>query len=116
MTVGRVLRYQDGEWRPIGEPLPAFEHAPPTPQLLLAPWVLPRDLEVEALDVVVVGELAHQLVGRCTPDDPAVQQLAQQTMLFHGAEAAATWLSQVEVWMGHRRDPGRPWLTPKPGR
>ncbi|MEM9713885.1 MAG: hypothetical protein AAGA17_16825, partial [Actinomycetota bacterium] len=81
--VGRLLRHDGDRWAPLGEPLPAFDHAPPTPTLQLAPWVLPAELGPQAFDVVVVGELAHQLLGRCEPDDVAVQQLAQQTALFH---------------------------------
>lgn len=110
--VGRVMRHDDERWAAIGEPLPAFRHAPPTPSLPLAPWVLPTELGPRAFDVVVVGELAHQLLARCEADDPAVTQLVEQTLLFHPVDEARAWLAAVEVWLGRRLDPDRPWPTP----
>ncbi|MEO1060863.1 MAG: hypothetical protein AAFZ07_05550 [Actinomycetota bacterium] len=110
--VGRLLRHDGERWSTVGEPLPPFEHAPPTPTLQFAPWVLPRELEPAAFDVVVVGELAHQLLGPCADDDPAVTQLVEQTLLFHPADEVAAWLAGVEVWIGRRLDPDRPWPTP----
>lgn len=106
------MRHDGERWAPIGEPLPAFEHAPPMPDLPLAPWVLPADPAPRVGDVVVVGELAHQLLTRCPPDDVAVTQLVEQTLLFHPAEDAAAWLAQVEVWLGRRLDPDREWPLP----
>ncbi|MEM8925801.1 MAG: hypothetical protein AAGD35_20040 [Actinomycetota bacterium] len=111
-AVGRLLRATgDDGWAPVGEPLPPFDHAPPAPSLALAPWVLPATLEPRAFDVVVVGELAHQLLGRCDPDDEAVIRLFEQTALLHGPEAAAAWLAEVEVWLGRRLD-RTPWPRP----
>ncbi|MEM9714574.1 MAG: hypothetical protein AAGA17_20295, partial [Actinomycetota bacterium] len=75
-------------------------------------WVLPAELGPQAFDVVVVGELAHQLLGRCEPDDVAVQQLAQQTALFHPVDEARAWMATVEVWIGRRLDPAQPWPEP----
>jgi hypothetical protein len=110
--VGRVMRWDGARWTPVGEPLPAFEHAPPMPQLPFAPWVLPRDLHPQAFDVVVVGELAHQLMAQCAPDDDAVVALADQAMLFLEPEDVMRWMMQVEVWLGRKLDPSRPWPAP----
>ena len=112
MTVGRLLRHDGCRWEPVGEPLPPFRHAPPAPTAIVAPWVLPRELGPRANDVVVIGELAHQLVVRCLEDDPAFIALVQQTMLFHEPAAVAAWLAEIEVWMGRRLDQGRPWPLP----
>jgi hypothetical protein len=113
--VGRVLRWDGTTWQPLGEPLPAFEHAPPMPQLPFAPWVLPRELACRAFDVVVVGELAHQLMAQCAPDDEAVETLLDQTMLFLEPDEAMRWLVQVEVWIGRKLDQSRPWPAPPAG-
>lgn len=103
------MRHGENGWAPVGEQLPPFPHAPPRPQVPIAPWVLPRDLEPASFDVVVVGELAHQLITRCEGDDPIVMELAEQTAVLHGVEATRAWLAEVEVWLGHRLEPGRPW-------
>jgi hypothetical protein len=109
---GRLLRYDGERWRPVGDPLPAFEHAPPTPQLPFAPWVLPRALAPRAFDVVVVGETAHQLLARCADDDVAVESLAAQSMLFYEPHEVMRWLTGIEVWLGRRLEPDRPWPPP----
>ncbi len=106
------MRWQPQGWEPVGDPLPPFAHAPPAPQLLLAPWVLPRDLAPRAYDVLVVGELAHQLLTKCERDDPLYIELAEQTMLFNEREQAMAWLAEIEVWVGRRLDPGREWPQP----
>lgn len=115
-AVGRLMRFRDGGWHPFGEPLPPFAHAPPAPQLLLAPWVLPNDPSPQQYDVIVVGELAHQLLTRCEPDDPIYLELAQQTMLFAEHDDVMAWLETVEVWVGKRLDPGTDWPTPRPSK
>lgn len=107
------MRHGSGGWAPIGEPLPPFAHAPPKPQLLVAPWVLPRELEARAYDVLVVGELAHQLLTRCERDDPLYLELAEQTMMFNEQEQALAWLAEIEMWVGRRLDPGRDWPLPR---
>jgi hypothetical protein len=112
-AVGRLLRHGETGWMPVGEPLPPFGHAPPAPQLLLAPWVLPKDLEPRAYDVIVVGELAHQLLTQCQPDDPIYVELAQQTMMFAEQAHVVEWLAQIEVWVGRRLDPGAEWPLPR---
>lgn len=106
------MRWQAPVWTPIGEPLPPFPHAPPAPQLLLAPWVLPREPAPQAYDVLIIGELAHQLLTRCEPDDPIYLELAEQTMIFNGREQTLAWLAEVEVWIGRRLASGRDWPTP----
>ncbi|MEM7326522.1 MAG: hypothetical protein AAF531_25780 [Actinomycetota bacterium] len=113
--VGRLMRWGDSGWSPVGEPLPPFAHAPPAPQLLLAPWVLPQDPPPRAYDILVIGELAHQLVTRCERDDPIYAELAEQTMLLNGREATLAWLAEIEVWIGRRLDPGRDWPAPPSG-
>lgn len=113
-TVGRLLRFDDGRWQPVGEPLPPFAHAPPDPTLPVAPWVLPRDPAPAAADVLVLGELAHQLLVRCQPDDPLYAELAEQTMLFRSPEETMAWLAEIELWVGRRLDPGKPWPTGLP--
>ncbi|MEL7157256.1 MAG: hypothetical protein AAFN30_11720 [Actinomycetota bacterium] len=108
---GRLFRHDGRQWRVVGDRLPPFPHAPPTPQRPIAPWVLPREPAPRARDVVVVGELAHQLLERCPEHDPAYEQLVQQTLLFNEPDAARAWLASVEVWFGRRLDPSRPWPT-----
>lgn len=110
--VGRVFRHDGTAWQPIDEPLAAYGHAPPAPQLAYAPWVLPASIEARVGDVVTWGEHAHRLLARCGPDDPAVEHLAAQTMLWHELDEAVAWLNQVEVWMGQLLDGGRPWPLP----
>ena len=112
--VGRLLRYDDGRWAPVGEPLPPFAHAPPDPRLPVAPWVLPRDLAAREADVLVVGELAHQLLVRCQRDDPLYLELAEQTMLLRDHDETMAWLAQIELWVGRRLDPDQPWPTTLP--
>jgi hypothetical protein len=109
---GRLMRHDGERWCAVGELLAPFEHAWPMPQLLFAPWVLPRELGARVHDVVVVDELAHQLMMRCADDDPAVSRLAQQTMLFHDVAETIAWLGQIEVWMGRRLDPTKAWSAP----
>lgn len=111
-AVGRLLRWDGQHWGTVGDPLPAFEHAPPTPQLPFAPWVLPIELGAAAYDVVVVGEIAHQLMIRCAEDDEVFEQLANQAMLFFEMHEVMRWLTEVEVWMGRRLDPTQPWSPP----
>lgn len=106
------MRWGDLGWEPVGEPLPPFAHAPPAPELLVAPWVLPKDLQPRTYDILVVGELAHQLVHRCESDDPLYIELAEQTMLFNEQDQTMAWLAQIEVWVGRRLDQTRPWPTP----
>lgn len=113
--VGRLFRHDGERWLPIDEPLPGFSHAPPTPQQIFAPWVLPRALTPRAGDVITWGEYAHQLLAQCGPDDPAVEQLAQQTLLWHEPAEAAAWLQEIEVWLGRLLESGRDWpLPPRP--
>ncbi len=112
ITVGRLFRHDGSRWLPVGEPLPPFQHAPPSPQQPIAPWVLPGDLEPRAFDVVVVGELSHQLLERCGEDDIAYQQLVQQTLLFAEPADAWAWLASIEVWFGRKLSPDRDWPTP----
>lgn len=112
-TVGRLLRFSDGRWNPLGEPLPPFAHAPPDPSLYVAPWVLPGDLGTREGDVLVIGELAHVLMVRCERDDPLYLELAEQTMLFRGHEETMAWLEQIELWVGRRLDPDRSWPEPR---
>lgn len=114
--VGRLLRFTDGRWLPVGEPLPPFDHAPPNPTLYLAPWVLPKDLEPGAGDVLAIGELAHVLMVRCESDDPLYLELAEQTLLFRGHEETMAWLEQIEVWVGRRLEPGETWPEPRASR
>ena len=114
LAAGRLLRFDGERWEPLGEPLPPFAHAPPDPMLLVAPWVLPRDLEAREADVLVIGELAHQLLVRCQRDDPLYLELAQQTMLLRDHEETMAWLAQIELWVGRRLDPDRPWPTALP--
>lgn len=114
-SVGRLMRFEEGRWRPVGEPLPPFDHAPPNPGLVLAPWVLPRTPAPRGADVVVVGELAHQLVARCEPDDPLYVELAHQTMILRSYEETLAWLDEIELWIGRRLEPRRPWPTRLPG-
>jgi len=111
--VGRLFRHDETGWLPVGEPLPPFAHAPPAPQLLLAPWVLPKELAPRTYDVIVIGELAHQLLTRCEPDDPIYLELAQQTMMFAEQEDVMDWLAQIEVWVGKRLEPGSDWPLPR---
>lgn len=106
------MRHDGQRWVPVGDPLPAFAHAPPSPELALAPWVLPADPAPRSGDVVVVAEISHQLLAPCPPDDVAVTRLVEQTLLFHPPEAAAVWLAGVEVWLGRRLEPGRAWPLP----
>lgn len=110
--VGRLFRHDGGHWLPVGEPLPPFQHAPPSPQLAIAPWVLPRDPAPRPFDVVVVGELCHQLLDRAGEEDPAYLQLIDQTLLFADAADAWAWLGSIEVWFGRRLSPDRAWPTP----
>ena len=77
--------------------------------------MLPRSLGPRPYDVVVIGELAHQLMARCADDDPAVEGLVAQTLLFHDPEETAAWLSEVEVWIGRRLGPQSPWPEPPMG-
>lgn len=77
--------------------------------------MLPRALGPRPYDVVVIGELAHQLMARCADDDPAVEALVAQTLLFHGPEETAVWLSEIEVWIGRRLGPKSPWPEPPMG-
>ena len=111
-AVGRLMRWDGQRWATIGDPLPAFEHAPPTPTLPFAPWVLPIELGAAAYDVVVVGEIAHQLMIRCAEDDEVFEQLANQSMMFFELHEVMRWLTEVEVWMGRRLDPAQPWSPP----
>lgn len=109
--VARLMRFVDGAWRPVGDPLPPFEHAPPDPTLVVAPWVLPREPPAEPGDVLTIAEVAHQLLARCERDDPVYIELAEQTMLFRSYDDTMAWLSEVEVWIGRRLVPGLPWPT-----
>lgn len=111
-AAGRLFRHLDGRWTPIGDPLPAFAHAPPAPAQPFAPWVLPRDPAPLPYDVVVIGEYAQQLLAPCDADDPAVVSLAEHTSMLHGVEAATTWLAGVTVWLGRLLEPDREWPTP----
>lgn len=113
-TVGRLLRFDGARWQPVGEPLPAFAHAPPNPSLLVAPWVLPREPSPREADVVVVGELAHQLLVRCRRDDPLYLELAEQTMILRSHDETMAWLAEIELWVGRRLESGRPWPTGLP--
>ena len=108
------MRFADGVWGPIGDPLPPFSHAPPDPGLMVAPWVLPRNPAPCGGDVLVIGELAHQLVSRCDRADPFYVELAEQTMLFRSYEETVAWLDDIEMWIGRRLQPGRPWPTGLP--
>ncbi len=111
--VGRLFRFDDGRWGAVGEPLPPFAHAPPDPSLFVAPWVLPGDLGTREGDVLTVGELAHVLMVRCERDDPLYLELAEQTLLFRGREETMAWLEEIELWVGRRLDPDRPWPEPR---
>ncbi|MEM9565834.1 MAG: hypothetical protein AAGA93_24650 [Actinomycetota bacterium] len=113
--VGRVMRFDGDRWVPVGEPLPPFAHAPPNPSLYVAPWVLPGDLGTEVGDVLVIGELAHVLMVRCERDDPLYLELAEQTMLMRSYEDTMAWLEQIELWVGRRLEPDRPWPVPRAG-
>lgn len=108
-AIARLMRFDDGRWTPVGDPLPPFQHAPPDQNLVVAPWVLPCELAAITGDVLVVGEVAHQLLTRCARDDPVYVELAEQTMLFHSYDDTMAWLALVEVWVGRRLEPGRPW-------
>jgi len=110
--VGRLLRHDGSGWQPVGEPLPPFEFAPPNPQLPFAPWVLPRELQPQPFDVVVVGEIAHQLMARCAEDDEVVEELATAAMIFHEPHEVMRWMTEIEVWLGRRLDPELPWSLP----
>ncbi len=112
--VARLMRFVDGAWRPIGDPLPPFSHAPPDPGLIVAPWVVPAEPAPQGADVIVIGELAHQLMTRCERDDPLYAELAEQTMIFRSYEETVAWLDEIELWVGRRLEPGRPWPTSLP--
>lgn len=118
--VGRLMRFEVGTgvsaWQPVGDPLPPFAHAPPDPNLPVAPWVVPRDPSPRSGDVIAIGEVAHLLLARCERDDPIYEELAHQTLLFHTAEDVHAWLGTIEVWIGRRLQPGEPWPHPPPGR
>jgi hypothetical protein len=110
-VVARLMRFSGKRWEPVGDPLPPFAHAPPDPNLMMAPWVLPIELGTEPGDVLVVGEIAHQLMVRCERDDPVYVELAEQTMLFRDHDETMAWLALIEVWIGRRLEPGLPWPT-----
>ena len=112
--MARLLRHDGSLWQPVGDPLPPFAHIPPDPDRLLAPWAVPREPAPEAGDVLSLGDHAHQLMVRCDADDPLYVELARQTMVLHSYEETAAWLSEIEVWIGRRLDPGRPWPTSVP--
>lgn len=107
---------EGGRWQPVGDPLPPFAHAPPDPNLLVAPWVLPREPAPRSGDVVAVGEVAHALLARCERDDPVYTELAEQTLMFHPLDEVRAWLDTIEVWIGRRLPSGTPWPEPPPGR
>lgn len=98
--VARLMREIDGRLEPVGDPLPPFDHAPPSPNREMAPWILPRELATRPGDLVVIGEVAHRMLAPMPPDDPAVQDLWDQTALLHGVEATRAWFAEVEVWLG----------------
>ena len=108
------MRFEDGDWRAVGDPLPSFAHLPPDPDRLLAPWALPRVPAPKAGDVLAFGRHAHQLMVRCEPDDPLYLELAGQTMVLHSEEQTIAWLNEIELWIGRRLDPGTPWPTSVP--
>jgi len=110
---GRLFRFTDDGWQPFGDPLPPFAHAPPDPGRPLAPWVLPRELDPQQWDVVVVDEQVHQLMVPLGADDDAVQALWHQTTALHTAAEAREWFAQITVWLGRRVEPGRPWPEPQ---
>jgi len=112
--IGRVFRYVENRWQPISEPLPPFTHAAPDPSRSVAPWVLPREVGVQPGDVVAWHEVAFRLLARCAEDSVEVRTLATQTLALHDAADVQQWLREVEVWLGMRIDPARPWPEPPP--
>jgi len=110
--VGRVFRFIENAWVGLGDPLPPFSHAAPDSSRYLAPWVLPRQLQVQPGDVVAWREIAFRLLSRCADNSPEVQALAQQTLALHDAAEVQQWLSEIEVWLGMRIEPGRDWPEP----
>jgi len=102
----------DGHWRPVGDPLPAFAHAPPDPRRVLAPWVLPHELQPAAGDIIAWAEQAFRLLTRLEADDEAVQTLWRQTTALHSHEDTQRWFATIEVWMAHRLSDGTTWPDP----
>ena len=109
---GRLFRHDGTTWMPIDEPLDGYAHAPPTPQLPLASWVIPRSIGARVGDVVAWAEHAHRLLAPCPPDDAAVDALWQQVSLWMEPDDARAWMAGVEVWLGMRIESGREWPTP----
>ena len=113
-AMARLMRHDGAVWQQVGEPMPPLAHIPPDPARLLAPWAVPCDPAPEAGDVLSLGDHAHQLMVRCDADDPLYVELERQTMVLHSSEETAAWLSEIEVWIGRRLEPGRPWPTSVP--
>lgn len=104
MQHGRVFRKLDGDWQPIGEPLPEWPHVPTRTNDPMAVWVLPRDLRVEAGDVVVLSETAHRMLAPTPPEDAAWAEVINSALSLHDATDVREWIAGVELWMGMRLD------------
>lgn len=96
----------------MDEPLPGFDHAPPTPQLPFANWIVPRSSRVQMGDVIVWGEHAHQLLSPLPPGDDGFTAVVEQGQIWMERAQLAQWIADIEVWLGHRLTAGRPWPEP----
>lgn len=102
MQHGRVFRNTADEWVPVGEPLPEWPHVPTRAHEPMAVWVLPRDLECMAGDVVVLGESAHRLLAPTPPEDAAWGEVINAALSLNDARDVSNWIESVELWMGMR--------------
>ena len=103
---GRVFRHVDGRWDAIGDPLPAWGHAPPRPGQAMAVWILPKDQGSEPGDIVAFAEVGHRLVARLPADDAAWGDVVEQALATAHPEYVREWVAGIELWLGMRLDPG----------
>ena len=105
MSVGRVFRNVGGEWLPIGDRLPAWDHVPPRPNDPMAVWVFPAgddDVAYRAGDVLTYAETAHQLIAPVPRSDVAWGEVIHAALLLNEAAEVHAWAATIDLWLCRR--------------